>query len=355
MKSFFLGRMAKVDLNSATISYEPLPAKASEQADLSVLCQDFADDAIFASGLLSASLAPAACVVTAYAQGHASLLKGHLACALKRTGLDALILQGKAKTPAGLLLNGETIALVELDPEADSESLRKKLLALQRKTFPGDTEPVCLITSQAALAGAKAPALVQDLGVAPNSGAMAQWLAAHNLCAMALSGTKPYPSPMALDHPCRSMAEAHNLTEKSLPDLLSHFAKAPKTDIRLGRAIACHACPAPCGCFLPGKTGFVACTSPEALAALLAKGASPERISELFRLSERFGLEPLALLDLASASSLPETLPELLAFVCAQEARPDDPQEKLASLLGVCPFFLRRFPDLAKALEEFCA
>ncbi|MBO4334557.1 MAG: hypothetical protein J5846_01810 [Desulfovibrio sp.] len=356
MKTFFLGRMAIVDLSRGKTEYQTLPAEAAAKNDLSLLCRDFDDALIFASGQLSASLAPAACVVTAYAKGQTCLLTAHLASALKRTGLDALVLQGTAETCAGLLLNGEETALLPLDPNADSASQGKALRVSTHNSFPDDSDPVCLVTGMAAFQGAKAPALVQDVGIAPRSAMVAEWLACHNLCGIALAGTKPYPSPLPFDHPIRTIAEPLALTRESLSELLACArAGSAKTSITIGRAIACHACPAPCGFFLPEKSGFVACTCPEALAALLAKGASQARVAEILRLSWRFGLDPLGLLALADAPALPETLPQILSVACAEEEQTQDDLEELGSLLGVCPFYLRRFPEVAKALANFCA
>ena len=356
MKTFFLGRMAVVDLSRGKTEYQTLPAEAAAKNDLSLLCRNFDDALIFASGRLSASLAPAACVVTAYARGQACLLTAHLASALKRTGLDALVLQGRSETCAGLLLNGEKTALLPLDPNADSASQCKALCASVHKSFPGDSEAVCLVTGMAAFQGAKAPALVLDVGIAPRSAMVAAWLAAHNLCGIALAGTKPYPSQFPFDHPARTIAEPVALTRESLSELLaSTRAGSAKTSIKIGRAIACHACPAPCGFFLPEKSGFVACTCPEALAALLAKGAGQARVAELLHLSWRFGLDPLGLLALADAPELPETLPQILSVACEELDQTKDDLEEQASLLGVCPFYLRRFPAVAKALENFCA
>jgi hypothetical protein len=106
---------------------------------------------------------------------------------------------------------------------------------------------------------------------------------------------------------------------------------------------------------MPTKGGHAACTGIVGLAALLEAGASEERVAAVMDLAARFGLDPESLVSLAKGD-LPASL---VACVQAASAVPDmdmglDIVRQGASF-GVCPFYLKRFPEALKHLEKYQA
>ena len=102
MNRFFLNAMLVADLGTGTFQRLPLP----ENGDLSVLAELFPKDVVIAAGRLSGSYAPSSCVLAVYADGKGAIVKGHTAPALRRCGLDAVVLKGYASSPCGLVVDG---------------------------------------------------------------------------------------------------------------------------------------------------------------------------------------------------------------------------------------------------------
>ncbi|MBQ9406088.1 MAG: hypothetical protein IJU37_05025 [Desulfovibrio sp.] len=347
--NFFLDRIAIVDLASASVVFQPLPEPALQNRDLACLGEIFADSLVFAAGRLTGSLAPASCLLTARCGDKTCLLKGHFGPALRRCGLDALVLCGKATRPSGLALTEQGIRLLDAESGADAPTQRAALLRAVRQEHGADDDILCVVTGSAAFAHCASPALVWDHGLAPRSALAAHWMAEHNLVGLCLHGASPYLSPLPLDNAGRAAAPSVLLTAAEYGKVLQAARPGTPTHILpVGRSLACHACPAPCQCWLPGPQGFVAATSPEAVALLLEKGASARRVAEIFLLAERFGLEPLGLAGLATTADVPK---DVLSHVQAVDEASPDPSVGKGMLLGICPFFLRRFPAVRAALE----
>lgn len=357
MKDLFLNRMAIADLADGTVECRPLPDAALASGDLSCLASAYADALILAAGRFTGSHAPAACLLTVHGNGKSCFLKAHCGVALRRCGVDALILRGKASQPSGLLFDGLHTLLEPMDRGADATTQRVALHGAARKhRGVCDADPVSMVTGPAAFAGCAAPALVLDTGTAPRSALAATWLAAHNVVGICLDGAWPCVSPLPLDNPARAAVQPSLLTAASLGAVLRATGRsATGAGLALGRSIACHACPAPCQCWLPAEQGFVACTSPEALALLLERGAAAAGIATVLCMAERYGVDPLGLATLVTAPSLPDGLQAVVAAAQAVEEPPASEahqhEARRASLLGVCPFFLRRFPAVDKALD----
>ena len=125
--NFFLDRIAIVDLASASVVFQPLPEPALQNRDLACLGEIFADSLVFAAGRLTGSLAPASCLLTARCGDKTCLLKGHFGPALRRCGLDALVLCGKATRPSGLALTEQGIRLLDAESGTDAPTQRAAL------------------------------------------------------------------------------------------------------------------------------------------------------------------------------------------------------------------------------------
>ena len=356
MTDFFLDRIAIIDLASSTVAYHSLPSAEKKLDDPSLLAKNLDDAMILSAGRLTGSYAPAACVVNVQCGGKSCFLKAHCGVALRQCGLDALVLHGAAATPSCCILDEHGLQILEMDAESEGPVQRHAMRAAAKKFGKGDSDPVTITTGPAAFAGCVAPALILDEGIAPRSNSAALWMAAHNVTGIALNGTLSFSSPLPLDNPLRASVSPALLTPTGLGSVLR---QACVTDISIPnnlpqvRSIACFACPAPCQCWLPASQKFAACTSPEALALFLEKGASITRAAELFLLAERFGLEPLGLTALTSEPTLPRDARTASPLVDDVGNVPDSEQDALAALVGICPFFLRRFPELHKALEPY--
>ena len=358
MNRFFLNAMLVADLGTGTFQRLPLPEKALASGDLSVLAELFPKDVVIAAGRLSGSYAPSSCVLAVYADGKGVIVKGHTAPALRRCGLDAVVLKGYASSPCGLVIDEKGAALVPADSSAEVPAVRALLereARIMRGTY-ADTQSVSVVTGPAAFLGASGAALAVEPGIAPRSSQLALSLAVRRVAGICFNGGSPFLSPVPLDDPARAEAKVERLTSASLGALIKlvkpeFSGKAPAVK----RSVACYGCTAPCGFWMPTKGGHAACTGIVGLAALLEAGASEERVAAVMDLAARFGLDPESLVSLAKGD-LPASL---VACVQAASAVPDmdmglDIVRQGASC-GVCPFYLKRFPEALKHLEKYQA
>ena len=357
MKRFFLNAMLVVDLAAGTAEHQPLPEQILNSGDMSLLAAHFPDAVVVAAGRLSGSYAPSSSVLTLYADGRGAIVKGQSAPALRRCGLDAVVLTGRASAPCGLVLDENSAALVQADASAEVPALRAAL-EREAKCLRGsyaDSRPASIITGPAAFLGVKASALAVEPGVAPRSAELALALAARGVAGICFNGCRPFLSPVALDDPARTRAKVVRLCAGSLGALLKEArpdfsGKAPAS---IGRSIACYGCTAPCGFWLPTAGGHAACTVIMGLAALLEAGASEQRVAEVLALCARFGLDPEGLTALASGA-LPATLEGCAEAASAVPAMDMDlPVVRMGTLLGVCPFYLKRFPEAQELLAKY--
>ncbi len=357
MNSFFLNSMLVVDLASGTALRQPLPEKVHQAKDTTLLASIFPDDIVIAAGRLSGSYAPSACVLTAHAAGSEALLKAHTAPALRRCGLDAVVLKGRSTCPCGIVLDEERAAVVRVDASAEVPAVRA-LLEREAKCLRGsyaDSQPVSVITGPAAFFGSKASALTADCSVAPRSSGVALAMASRNVAGLCMNGCRSFLSPVALDDPSRASAKVVRLCAGNLGTLLKEAKEgfSGRTPSAVGRPLACYGCTAPCGFWMTAKEGHAACTGIIGLAALLEAGASDERVAAVLSLSARFGFDPEGLAALASGD-----LPDSLA-ACAGAATDvpalsmDQSIVRMGEMLGVCPFYLKRFPEAQKLLAKY--
>ncbi|MBQ9453621.1 MAG: hypothetical protein IJU65_10070 [Desulfovibrio sp.] len=354
MKNFFLDRVVIVDLSRGSADFLPLPVPAKQNGDLACLAAEYDDALVLTVGRFTGSYAPASCLLTVRSGDRNCYLKGQCGAALRRCGIDALVLRGMAVRSSGLILSELGVQFLDVDATADTFMQRT---AMRREVFQcgnGDNDPVTFVTGPAAFADCAAPALVSDYGIAPRSTLAARWLAAHNLVGLCLNGSVPYISPLPLDNAARTVVQPTLLTSAGLDAVLQVVRPGVRSsELAVGRSIACHACPTPCQFWSPTPEGHVAVTSPEALSLLVERGASATQIAALLLLAERCGIEPLGLVEYATAT-LPTDATAIGLVQSVQDVEPDA-ADALGTILGVCPLFLRRFPVAQEALERLAA
>jgi len=354
---FLLNSMLVMDLGTGTAQRMPLPEDVQKAEDTRLLAALFPNDVVIAAGRLSGSYAPSSSVLTLYADGKMAIVKGQTAPALRRCGLDAIVLKGYASSPCGVVVDEKNAGLVPADSAAEVPAQHAALVREARRlrgTY-ADSQSVCIVTGPAAFLGSTASALAVEPGIAPRSAELALSLAFRRVAGICLNGGRPFLSPIPLDDPARATARVERLTASSLAALIKvakpdFAAKAPSA---VGRSVACYGCTAPCGFWMKAKNGYVASTGIVGLAALCEAGASEERIIEVLDRASRFGLDPESLVALAKGD-LPDSL---VACVQAAAAVPAmdmglDIVSK-GALLGVCPFYLKRFPEAGKHLAKY--
>ena len=358
MNRFFLNAMLVADLGTGSVQRMPLPEKALASGDLAVLAELFPEDVVIAAGRLSGSYAPSACVLSVYAGGKGAIAKGHSAPALRRCGLDAVILKGSAAASCGLVLDEKDAALVPADASAEVPAVRA-LLEREAKVMRGtyaDSQCVSIVTGPAAFAGSAAAALAVEPGTAPRSAEMALALAARKVAGICFNGCRPFLSPVPLDDASRTSAKVERLSTSSLGALLRSVKPGFSGKLpAVKRALACYGCTAPCGFWVQAEGGYAACTGIVGLAALLEAGASEARIAAVLALAARFGLDPEGLCALAKGD-LPDSLEACVAAASAVPAMDMGLDVvRQGAFYGVCPFYLKRFPETLKHLEKYQA
>lgn len=355
MKHFFLNAMAVADLSRGVVERRPLPDDVLSSEDASRLVDAFPGALVLTAGSLTGSFAPASGLVTIYADGKTSFVTGHVGRALRLCALDAVVVTGKADAPVALLLDEKGGTLSAADPDLDAPAQRAAFTRMARAaSCAGDAVPLSLLAGPAAFHGCASPCLIHETGVAPRTAPAASAMAKRRLAGIGFHGGAGFVSPVPMDGPLRQAVPAERVSAASLAALWKVAGFGAGAQVSPGRSLACFACPAPCGFWLSLDGGFVACTAPEALAALLGAGATQEKAARILALGESYGVDPLALAPLAAADTLPDTLD-----ACAKAASPlpgrdeDDALNALAAAEGVCPFFLKRFPAAKAALEAF--
>ncbi len=355
MKHFLLNAMAVADASRGLVERRPLPEEVLRSEKTTRLSELFPDAVVIAAGSLTGSFAPASGLLTAFADGKKTFLTGHTGRALRLCGLDALVITGRADAPKGLVLDDRGGAFIPADASKEAPALRDDLVRAAR-ACPGvaaDGNPLPLVTGPAAFAGCASACLLQETGTAPRSAALALALAERNIAGLCFCGDLGFVSPVPADTPLRAAVPAQRVSRSNLAALLSAAGGAARADaVTPGRSLACFACPAPCGFWMNLGKGFVPCTEPEALAALLSAGATEARAAEILALGGKFGTDPLALVSLASAGALPDSLEACTAAASPlpEETRDAD-LDAMAEEYGICPFFLKRFPAAAAALR----
>ena len=355
MKHFFLNAMAVADAASGLVERRPLPEEVLRSESTAPLRDLFPEAVVIAAGSLTGSFAPASGLVTAFADGKKTFLTGHTGRALRLCGLDALVITGRAAAPCALLLDGRGGSFLPADASKDAPALRDDIVRAARSSSraASDGNPLPLVTGPAAFAGCASSCLVQAAGTAPRSAALALALAGRNLAGLCFCGDEGFVSPVPMDSPLRKAVPAQRVSKGSLAALLDAAGGCTRADaVTPGRSLACFACPAPCGFWMSLGKGFVPCTEPEALAALLSAGATEARAAEILALGGKFGVDPLALTSLTSAGALPDSLEACTAAASPlpEETRSAD-IDAAAEESGVCPFFLKRFPAALAALR----
>ncbi|MBQ8172827.1 MAG: hypothetical protein IJ034_02665, partial [Mailhella sp.] len=77
------------------------------------------------------------------------------------------------------------------------------------------------------------------------------------------------------------------------------------------------------------------------------------RVAAVLGLSSRFGLDPEGLAALASGE-LPASLDACVEAAAEVPAMPMDlPVVRMGEKLGVCPFYMKRFPEAGKHLAKY--
>ncbi|MGN1038330.1 MAG: aldehyde ferredoxin oxidoreductase N-terminal domain-containing protein [Mailhella sp.] len=357
MKGFFLNSMLIADMETGEAVRQPLPADVAEKGDLSALSLLYPHDVVLACGLLSGSFAPSSCVLTLYADGMKTMLKGHVAPALRRCGLDAIVLRGKGEAPRALVADEEREALLPLDAEADVPSQRRELerLAKNMRGMYADSSPECLIAGPAAFQDSNTSAVCLSEGAVSRSTAAALAMARRRIAGVCLNGCRYSVPAVALSDSARAQAPVVRLKTSLLGDII-RLAK-PGFSGRVpvvGRSIACYGCPAPCGFWLKAEKGCVACTDAAALSVLLEKGLSDKSIAAVLKAAARFGIDPAYVI--AEEGHVPECLSECLKNDISAPSAVDLDEASLDGMrLGVCPLYLKRFPNMHELLKKYLA
>ncbi len=362
--------MALADLGSGSSKRLPLPCGCSETQSFEAgtgslaarIAKHFPDALVFAVGPLTGTLAPAACLLTSCLPGAALLsLNGHSGMALRRCGLDALVLTGSANTPLGIRVDERSVSFFSLDAETNVPKLRTEIL---HQSAARDNDPALILAGPAAFAHNQAACICLETGLVSYSVPLATAMAARNLAGISLDGARPFASPVPLKNPAAQKSRAELLTRSTLLAVCKAARKkySGAKSLTPGRSLACFGCPCPCGFWLPlpsrGEKRHVACTSPAGLAGLLETGAAPNRIAEIFALCDSYGIDPARMTELVRLAVLPESLEAFPTFTAEEEAKdsiagaganplaPTSAREELGRDLGVCPFFLKRQPRL---------
>ena len=358
MKHFFQNAMAVADLSRGTVERRSLPEEVLRAENTAPLSEIFPEAVILSAGSLTGSFAPASGLLTAFADGRKTFLTGHAGRALRMCGLDALVIAGSSNAPLGLLLDEKGGSFCPVEPLLDVPSTRAALIRAARtaSSSGADVNPHSLVTGPAAFLGCAASCLAQENGTVPRSADLALALAGRGLSGVCFCGNAGFVSPLPLDTPLRTAVPAQRVSRSNLAAVLKAAAgESVRADaVTPGRSLACFACPAPCGFWMSLGTEFVPCTSPEALAALLKAGASEEQAAKILALGEKFGVDALGLTALLQTSALPESPQECAASAASlPEQTRDTELDALAEEVGVCPFFLKRFPAAQAALRAW--
>jgi hypothetical protein len=365
-----------------------------------------AESLVFGGGPLTGTLAPAsALLVGSFAsakparadQSAPATSTRHVPLLLtagpdfRFSGIDHLVLLGAADRPTLLHIDGGRVRFVELPPQAaDMPSLENSL----RRSAPPFRSAI--LTSPAADVGVPCASASLGLKGSLDKAGLAGAMAAKNLKGILLGGSGGIA--FAADDPRRSLAltEKINGRQKKMGGFVSVVEAAGGGDclkVLKGaklRDAACFHCPAPCMVHaefaetdphLPGepkKKGGVLLLDHMGwidLAKRRGKGALP-----LLAESIRLGLDPSAVASLLPAEGGKEGLTSDFAvlFDLAKGAGPSPSMSSttadltfgasplplgtgeearrrtaLAFVLGVCPLFLLRFPQISGDLAAF--
>ena len=169
---FLLNSMLVMDLGTGTAQRMPLPEDVQKAEDTRLLAALFPNDVVIAAGRLSGSYAPSSSVLTLYADGKMAIVKGQTAPALRRCGLDAIVLKGYASSPCGVVVDEKNAGLVPADSAAEVPAQHAALVREARRlrgTY-ADSQSVCIVTGPAAFLGSTASALAVEPGLAPPLG-----------------------------------------------------------------------------------------------------------------------------------------------------------------------------------------
>ena len=345
---------------------------------------------VFGAGPLTGTLAPAAALMVASfvpaaagALCHVPLLRD-AGPDFRRSGIDHLVLTGKARTPTLLHIDGGRVRFLT-PPE--TEELPALVKALRRAA------PPCRSTLLTAPAAGAAGAVSLGLNGSLDKAGLAGALAALNVRGILLGGSGGVA--FAAGDLARSLALAERIKkerkrEGGFADVVTAAGGGKTLGALKGaklRAAACFHCGAPClahaqfrvadprasqvakedrSVLLADHLGWIAL-------AKVRGGAALPLVAEALRL----GLDPAA-----AAARLPDGAGNLTADFAALAAlardgvaaspvrAPADPrfggglpalgtgeaarhQTALAFVLGVCPLFLQRFPWVAGELPAF--
>lgn len=368
---------------TGTVQRLPLPAAAAADSgvDGAALAALYPDAVILTAGPLAGSFAPASCLMGArLPDGTTVPLAGQCGPALRRCGLDAVVLCGRNAEPVVLCLGDDPDSGIFLPLPAQQPACAAGRASMEvpdlraflfRHARARDMEPTLILTGPAAFAGAGNAAVGLAEGQVPGSAALAAALAAANCAGISFEGTKPLRSCLPLDNPARSAvapAQAKDSLSAILGAALDMEGQPSGTpsigSLPAGRSLACFNCPSPCGVWLKLPDGtHAACTDPLALVRLLcaADGDSGKLagIPGVFRTADRFGLASESLARWLG-KKLPDTLEELMAPAsgCAAPVqKPGGARTKAVETglqFGVCPFFLHRFPAVDAGMLQAC-
>jgi aldehyde:ferredoxin oxidoreductase len=423
LAGFYNGRIALVDLSAGSVEVSPLPEdllfeNIGGAAVNNVLYQKYGegDPVVLGTGPLTGSFAPASCLMVA--TFHSSSGEVHhvpfirdAGPDLKFSGIDFVVIQGKAPRLSAIEMKGGNINI------ADAECIAGLEIPEAQEALTGPNmlgTGTMLITGPAADSGSEAACLSIGLWGSMDKVSLGSLMASKNLKAIIMGAS------MGISFPDFGIEPGHAMT-RAVKDVLGKSKKARFAVFEMmnvnsnamsllkryhRRSYACYHCPFPCtsylefklkdptlkrgskrkeGLFLLDHTGFYALTKkrgPQSLALMreclhlgvdpipAAKGLPLEGSSEeaLQFVRELAGTKEAGevnrkpdnkdlSLELHSAYLRPKTcrlfgggIPPIIRGQGKDRNRLWETRVAVAMVMGICPLFMLAFPDI-KASE----
>lgn len=378
LNSFFHGNFVLADLGAgnATIESWPEPLRDASkravvggEAAAALLADIYPETLILATGPLTGTMTPgsgtlfASCPGPGGKQAGIPLLSNH-GPALKSAGVDFTVLTGTAPEPSVLVITSKG-AIIE--PSGGIERLdvpgMRKVLFTRRPDFR-QSLILCGPAGRNCSSGASAGL---EAGTSLDRGALAGWMAAHNLTAIVLAGNGPMPnadfgrSLFGISGPESGHKGFIEVIESAG---LGEAAKTAAMNY-LGRSAACRLCVRPCLAYMkPEKAGSgQLCTDHAGFAAM--SESCPASVPQALAICARLGLDPASAASAIGGVPAADIESALADLSSDRTARPETEsvvkppvpllshpgsEQKLAVglILGVCPLLMQRWTEVPR-------
>ena len=349
LNRYYNMKMAVVDLSARSVDVYPLSANIVEEgiggacANLK-LFEEFQDEnpMVLGVGPLTGSFAPASALMVATFVDtsanrfcHTPLLL-RAGPELKFSGFDFVVIKGRSSDPQALLISNESIRVTSA---RDVVGMRlNEALAAFRAQRPHVYESI-ILNSFASDHHSPYAAICTETGGSLDKCGMAAWMSSRNLKTVVMNGTGGLPFESGHATVARRLRD--RIFVQRRPDDSGCLAILTRVDPtwrkkrwltkRIGKALACYNCPAPCMSYIElkgtpkgrenQKAGFVLLDHMGFLALLRKRGnQAPVLTNECFQL----GLDPVA----ASAHLAGEDHTEQDLEILARLAETEDNDDK---------------------------